>query len=100
MGFLNNRISLAADWYKRDNHDLIGVINTQGIGGQVMKYGNVAGLKSSGVELTLSTRNIETKNFSWSTDFIYSHLKEEVTDLMSYKRAIDLVSGTGFGMEG
>ena len=56
-----------------------------------MKYGNVAGLKSSGVELTLSTRNIETKNFSWSTDFIYSHLKEEVTDLMSYKRAIDLV---------
>ena len=55
MGFLNNRISLAADWYKRDNHDLIGVINTQGIGGQVMKYGNVAGLKSSGVELTLIT---------------------------------------------
>ena len=62
MGFLNNRISLAADWYKRDNHDLIGVINTQGIGGQIQKYGNVATMKSRGIEFSLSTKNIKTKD--------------------------------------
>lgn len=34
MGFLNNRINLAVDWYKRNNYDLIGIVNTQGAGGQ------------------------------------------------------------------
>lgn len=35
MGFLNNRINLAVDWYKRNNYDLIGIVNTQGAGGQI-----------------------------------------------------------------
>ena len=100
MGFVNNRINLAVDWYKRNNYDLIGRIATQGVGGEVIKYGNTAEMKSSGWELTLSTRNIQTKDFSWTTDFIYSHTKNEITKLYAYMRAIDLVSATGFGMEG
>ena len=26
MGFLNNRINFAVDWYKRNNYDLIGIM--------------------------------------------------------------------------
>ena len=97
LGFLNNRINLEFDWYKRDNYDLIGIINTQ-MGG--MKYGNVASMKSNGVELSLTTTNIKTKDFSWSTNFIYSHTHNEVTELENSQRIIDLVSGTGFALEG
>lgn len=100
MGFLNNRINLAADWYKRNNYDLIGQVNTQGIGGEVIKYGNSAEMKSSGWEVTLSTRNIQTKDFSWTTDFIYSHTTNEITKLFSTKRAIDFVKSEGFGRVG
>ena len=100
FGFLNNRINFEADWYKRDNYDLIGPVTTQGLGGQVVKYGNVANMKSNGVEFSLSTRNIVTKDFTWTTDFIYSHAKNEVTELDNQQRVIDLVSGTGFAMEG
>lgn len=100
LGFLNNRINLAGDWYKRDNYDLIGIINTQGIGGVISKYGNVATMRSHGIELTLSTKNIMTKDFSWSTDFIYSHTKNKVTKLENHSRVIDMVTGTGFAMEG
>lgn len=100
IGFLNNRINLSADWYKRNNYDLIGVINTMGVGGQIMKYANVASMKSHGVELTLSTRNIVTKDFKWNTDFIFSKTKNEVTDLESTARVIDMITGTGFTMEG
>lgn len=64
------------------------------------KYGNIASMKSSGVELSLTTTNIKTKNFSWSTNFIYSHSKNEVTDLLTSQRVIDLISGTGFAQEG
>ena len=100
FGFFDNRINIEADWYKRDNYDLIGPVTTQGIGGQVTKYGNVASMKSSGLELTLSTVNINTKNFKWTTDFIYSHAKNEVTSLDNQQRVIDLVAGTGFALEG
>lgn len=98
-GFLEGRINLAADWYQRDNYDLIGLTNTQGVGGEILKYGNVASMRSSGYELTLSSLNIKTKNFSWTTDFIYAKSKSLITDLYSNQRAIDMVSGTGLGAE-
>ena len=100
FGFFDNRINIEADWYKRDNYDLIGPVTTQGIGGQVTKFGNVASMKSSGVELTLSTVNINTKNFKWTTDIIYSHSTNQVTSLDNQQRVIDLVAGTGFALEG
>lgn len=100
IGFLDNRINLEVDWYKRNNYDLIGPISTQGLGGQVVKYGNVAGMKSNGLEISLSTRNIVTKDFKWTTDFIYSHTTNEVNKLENRQRVIDLVTGSGFGLEG
>ena len=100
LGFLNNRINLAADYYRRNNFDLIGVINTQGAGGTIAKYANIASMRSSGIELTLSTQNIKKKDFSWNTDFIFSKTKNEITDLKSHANVLDLISGNGFGREG
>lgn len=100
LGFLNNRINFEGDVYWRNNYDLIAPCTTQGLGGQVTKYGNVAKMKSNGFELSLSTTNIKTKDFTWNTSFIYSHLHNEITELQSTRRIIDLVSGTGFTMTG
>lgn len=100
LGFLHNRINLAADYYRRNNFDLIGVINTQGAGGTIAKYANIASMRSSGIELTLSTQNIKKKDFSWNTDFIFSKTKNEITDLKSHANVLDLISGNGFGREG
>jgi hypothetical protein len=100
VGFLNNRINFAADWYNRNNYDLIGLIRTAGVGGQIEKLANVASMKSHGFEFTLSTKNIMNKNFSWTTDFIFSYAKTKVTDLQSNAQVVDVVSGTGFALEG
>lgn len=100
MGFANNRINLVVDWYKRNNFDLIGDVTTQGIGGIIKKKGNVAEMKSNGIEISLSTKNIKTKNFSWTTDFIYSHIHNEVSKLETSVRVMDLVAGSGFTLEG
>ncbi len=97
LGFLDNRINLTFDWYKRDNFDLIGIVNTPRLG---TKYGNVASMKSNGVELSLTTNNIKTKDFSWTTNFVYSHTHNEVTELDNYSRVIDLVAGSGFAKVG
>ncbi len=100
LGFLDNRINLVVDWYKRNNYDLIGKINTMGVGGQISKYANVASMRSHGIEFTLSTRNIVTKDFKWNTDFIFSHAKNTVTELDSQSRVIDMISGAGFALQG
>ena len=100
IGFVNNRINVAVDWYKRNNYDLIGIVNTMGIGGQITKYANVASMKSHGVELTISARSIVTKDFKWTNDFIFSKSKNEVTELESNARVIDMITGTGFTMKG
>ena len=97
LGFIDNRINFEFDWYRRNNYDLIGIVNTQ-MGGR--KYGNVASMKSNGVELSLSTVNIRTKDFTWTSNFIYSHTHNEVTKLENRQRIIDLVSGSGFALEG
>lgn len=99
-GFLNNRINFTFDIYTRRNYDLIGATNTMGIGGETTKYGNVAKMKSNGVELSLNTVNIKTKDFTWTTDFIYSHMNNEVTELNTYNRLYDYISGYGFTMPG
>jgi len=99
-GFLDNRINFELDWYSRRNYDLIGLATTQGLGGQIQKYGNIATMKSSGIEISLTTTNIKTRDFTWTTNFIYSHTKNEVTELETSKRIIDLVSGNGFAQEG
>ncbi len=100
LGFFNNRISFTGDWYKRNNFDLIGPAWTQGFDGTVTKRGNTASMKSNGIELSLTTTNIKGRDFSWTTNLIYSHSHNEVTKLLSTRRIIDLISGTGFGVEG
>ena len=99
-GFIDNRINLTFDWYKRNNFDLIGSTITPGYSGGMVQYANVAEMKSSGIEVSLSTVNIKQKDFSWSTSFVYSHTSNEVTRLRSAERLIDLVAGSGFTTEG
>lgn len=96
MGFLDNRINVTFDWYTRNNYDLIGPKKTTGVGGEITKYANVATMKSHGEELSISTKNIVTKDFKWNTDFIFSHTKSKVTKLDDTRRIIDMVTGTGF----
>ena len=93
-GFLRNRINLNFDIYWRNNYDLIGIIETQGVGGIIAKYANVATMKSNGIEATLSTRNIEKKNFSWTSDLTFSYATNEISDLDSRSSVIDLITGT------
>ena len=93
VGLLKNRINLGADIYWRENFDLIGYIQSQGVGGIIDKLANVATMKSHGVEFTLSTHNIQNQKFKWDTDLTFSYAVNEITDLLSKSNVINLVSG-------
>lgn len=99
-GLFNNRINLELDAYWRNNFDLLGRTNTPGYGGEIWKYANIADMKSHGVEFTLSTRNINRKNFKWTTDFTFSWSEQEITNLTTDANVMNLVRGTGYNLEG
>lgn len=97
FGFVENRINFEFDYYLRNNFDLIGYVQTSGVGGVIDKLANDATLKSSGQEFTLSTINIRKKNFTWTTDLIFSHATNKITKLHSFSNIISLVDGMGRG---
>lgn len=99
-GIWDNRINATFDIYTRNNYDEIGPMVTQGVGGQVTRWGNVAEMHSNGVEVSLSSVNIKRHDFSWSTSFVFSYTNTEITKLFNRGRVIDLVSGNGFALKG
>jgi TonB-linked SusC/RagA family outer membrane protein len=94
LGFVENRINLEFDWYRRNNYDLIGLVQTMGVGGQVTKYANDATMRSTGCEFTFSTVNVKVKDFKWTTDWIFSWAENKITKLDSRPRVYELVSGS------
>jgi TonB-linked SusC/RagA family outer membrane protein len=100
IGFLNNRISLESDVYQRKSFDLIALMQTSGVGGQEWKYANYADMESKGIEFSLSTKNIKSKDFSWTTNFTFSYNDNEITDLRAKPRVYDLIKAEGDALEG
>lgn len=99
-GLFNDRITLTADVYTRRNYDEIGPVATAGLSGEIIRYANMASMKSWGEELSITSTNIRHDDFSWQTSLVYSHNQTEVTDLLNQARVIDMVSGSGFAMKG
>lgn len=78
---LKNRISFSADYYNKVTNDLIlsmTLPNTTGFNSVNVNTGKV---RFYGFDFELHTRNIETKDFSWTTDFTYSYNKNKILRL-------------------
>lgn len=77
LGFFNNRISLTADYFHRVVSDLL---NRQSL----MSYhevnsimANVGKTQSRGLELTLHTENINSRDFDWNSTFTFSFYRDK-----------------------
>ena len=99
LGFVDNRINVEFDWYRRNNFDLIGYVQTMGVGGSTTKLANDATMQSTGCEFTISTVNVKTKDFKWTTDWIFGWAENTITKLDSRSQVYQLVNGYG-RMEG
>lgn len=78
---LKNRLTGSIDVYRKKTSNLIGILPTNAFTGYNTVTGNFGDLKNNGIEFTLSSVNLETKNFSWNTIFNLSHNKNEITKL-------------------
>lgn len=75
---LNQAINLSVDYYYRKGTDLIGRQMLPLETGFVSTNVNWASMTNKGVEVSLSTRNVATKNFSWYTNFNFAYNNNKV----------------------
>ena len=100
MGFMNNRITLAADWYLRKTRDLLSSVPTAATNTSNYQLRNIGNMENVGVEVTVGAKPVITDNFTWNTSVNVSWNKNKITKLQgegidSAISAIGLPSGTG-----
>lgn len=99
-GLLNGRINVSLDAYNRRSFDLINLVRTAGIGGEVTKQANYADLKSHGFEATINGTIIKTKNWSWTTNFTFGYNTTKITNAKNDPLLFDLIVPEGGAKEG
>lgn len=86
FGFLNNRISGNLDVYFARTNDVLMKRNLPNIGGYTAMWANMGETANKGVELTINTKNIVTKDFTWGSSLVFSWNKNEIKDLYGDKK--------------
>jgi TonB-linked SusC/RagA family outer membrane protein len=83
FGIFKNRLSIVADYYNKYTYDLllnVPVPYRSGFASYLQNYGAV---RNKGFELGISTTNIETENFRWTTNFNISFNENKIEKLAS-----------------
>ena len=83
FGFIQNRITGSLEFYEANTTNMIMRKTLPGVSGYVEKWENIGASRNRGVEVTLSTVNIEKGDFSWSSDINFARNKEEFTELLN-----------------
>ena len=81
VGLLEGRVSFEADYYYRKTTDMLLDAPVPQTSGYETIRKNIGSMENKGVELMLSTYNIETPNVSWSTTFNISFNRNKVLSL-------------------
>lgn len=101
FGLFDERISAGITLFNRQGRDLIDQVFPQGTGGFVdLLYGNVAQMSAKGIELSLTTQNVRTRDFSWSTSITYSRNTNKVTRLNTSPSVKNLTDEKGAARQG
>lgn len=99
FSFLKGRISGAFDSFFATTVDLLLNKKIPQINGVGTIRQNIGKTKSHGVELSLSTINIQSKDFTWTTDFNIAHNRNKIVDVGLFDKngkAIDNLASRWF----
>ena len=81
FGFFHERIRGSVDWYRKTSKDLLFDVPLPLEAGGVSMTTNVGSVRNEGVEVSLTTENIQTKDWRWTTTFTFAHNKNTVREI-------------------
>ncbi len=81
IGVIKDRFQITADVYYKKTTQMLLPAPIPAITGFYTQWQNLGRIDNKGIELTLISRNITTRNFSWETNFNISSNRNIVKDL-------------------
>lgn len=87
FGFLGNRLDGSIEWFKTTTKGLLFkrtlpiTSGLTGWGSPLSIWQNIAETSNQGVELTVNSHNIKTKDFTWNTTLSITWSKEKIEEL-------------------
>ncbi len=96
FSFFSGRVSGALEYYITNTTDLLApqpLPNSTGFGGFTTNIGHT---RNKGIELTLSTVNVDKGGFRWNTDLTFGRNQEEIVELANGK-VDDVAAGRFIG---
>ena len=87
LNMFNNRLEFIADIYYKKTDDLLLQLplpqyaGTSGVGSTSAPYVNIGSLENKGLELTLNTVNIDSEDFLWRSNLVFSLNRNKVLGL-------------------
>lgn len=85
---LLNRISVEADYYKKNTNGLLFKVPLSISSGASTINQNIGEVQSSGVEFTLNTKNIDSDNLKWNTSFNITTNESKVVSMPNNNKDI------------
>lgn len=95
LGLLQNRIEFIADVYYKKTDNLLlqlplpSFLGSAGQGAANNPWGNVGSIENKGIELTLNTTNIVTRDFQWTSNVVFSLNRNKVKSLDTASSSIE-----------
>ena len=86
LSLFNSRVNFTADLYYKYTTDLLITEQLPGISGYQSVVRNIGSVVNKGLELNLGTVNMNTKNFTWTSDLNISFNKNRVKNIGSGDR--------------
>lgn len=77
-GFLNNRIIGSIEWYHKTSKELLYDMPLPMETGYEKIYTNIGSVRNTGIEFSITTTNIDTKDWTWTTSLNLSHNDNKV----------------------
>ena len=84
-GFFKDRLNVTVDAFIKDSHDLLLKQDIAFSTGFESQWQNVGQIRNKGIELSINSININKTNFSWTTDFNISFIRNTLVSLQSGK---------------
>ncbi|APZ45494.1 SusC/RagA family TonB-linked outer membrane protein [Polaribacter reichenbachii] len=81
LGLFDSKIAMEIDYYEKETTDLLLARPLPTTSGFETSFQNIGSMTNKGFEFSLNTVNIETEDFSWTSNFNISFNKNEITNL-------------------
>jgi len=78
FGILRNIVSGSIDLYDKKTTDMLGQVEINPLNGTSSTLGNLGNMNNKGIEIALTSVNIQSKDFNWTSNLIFSFNKNKL----------------------